>query len=69
MIEAQGFGSLGGWSYYFIDTSVDPGQTYYYWLEFVQVDGNVLHQEPVSADGPFVTYLPMVARPEESPDT
>ncbi len=46
LIAAQG--RNGGASYEWIDTTVDPKQTYYYWLHETELSGNTLSYGPVT---------------------
>ena len=46
LIAAQG--RNGGASYEWIDTTVDPKQTYYYWLRETELSGNTLSYGPVT---------------------
>lgn len=55
--------SLTGGDYQFVDTTVSPGQTYYYWLEDVDVSGNVGRNGPIearAASGMLLEWLLMV---------
>lgn len=55
MIPAQAPGG-GGATYTWLDENVHQGETYYYWLESVEADGNTALYGPVSA-----TMLPPTA--------
>ncbi|MFM8321575.1 MAG: hypothetical protein ACKOC5_11730, partial [Chloroflexota bacterium] len=51
LIPSQAVDRLNGASYRYIDTAVQPGTTYYYWLEFIDLD------EP-DIFGPIVIFMP-----------
>ena len=54
LITSQGPGSSVGAAYRFVDESVEPGITYHYWLEAVDVSGMTMDYGPVSAQvSPF----------------
>ena len=65
LIPGQALGSLVGASYEFLDETVEPGVTYYYWLEEVDVNDVTTRYGPVSALVPAQTshriYLPLVS--------
>jgi uncharacterized repeat protein (TIGR01451 family) len=65
IIRATGSGQ-GGDSYSWVDSSAQPGVTYTYWLEEVELDGDRSEFGPVSTalrlGGLFRTFLPLVAR-------
>jgi hypothetical protein len=48
-VPSQAPGSTQGASYTFDDTQVAPGQTWYYWLEDVDLNGATSLHGPVSA--------------------
>jgi hypothetical protein len=60
LIPADALGGLGGASYAFVDADIQPGERYYYWLEFVEISGERLHPTPVTIDVPYVLFLPLV---------
>jgi hypothetical protein len=49
LIPSQAPGSASGSHYQFVDETAQPGLTYYYWLELVDVDGAMELDGPVSA--------------------
>lgn len=49
LIPAQAPGSGQGAGYEWLDTTVEAGSTYFYWLEDVDVDGNTTMHGPISA--------------------
>ncbi|MFZ6030357.1 MAG: hypothetical protein ACOYYS_21825 [Chloroflexota bacterium] len=56
--------SLTGGEYQFVDTTVVPGRTYYYWLEDVDASGNVNRNGPIeaqAASGAVIEWLLMAA--------
>ena len=55
-------GSILGASYEYEDTSVQLGDTYYYWLEVVGIYGPELMAGPVSTTIYEYIYLPVVMR-------
>ena len=61
LIPSQAFGGLMGASYEFIDRDVQTGQTYYYWLEFIDIEGKTVFG-PMQAILQFGIYLPLVTR-------
>lgn len=48
-VPSQAPGSTGGASYTWLDPNVAPGQTYYYWLEHVDLSGATTLYGPVEA--------------------
>jgi hypothetical protein len=48
-VPSQAPGSSGGFAYTYIDQAVQPGVTYWYWLEDVDLDGRTTLHGPVSA--------------------
>jgi C1A family cysteine protease len=66
LIRSPHPGSLSGSSYEYEDHGVEPGVTYYYWLEILDASGDSNRYGPVSAtvaDGPtHFQYLPLVFR-------
>jgi hypothetical protein len=61
LILSEAPGSGFGGSYYFLDTDVEKGRIYYYWLEDVSLDGIMLYG-PVEASTYYRNYLPLVHR-------
>lgn len=49
VIMADGFGTITGGSYDYLDGSAQPGVTYWYWIEDLETDGSVERHGPVSA--------------------
>jgi len=66
LIPSQAPGSLQGAVYYWEDAGVDPGGTYYYKLEAIDLYGAATVHGPVSAAWPaqpaYAVYLPLVTR-------
>ena len=62
LIPSQAPGSLFGSSYYWPDRNVEPGSSYYYWLECVEVNGATTQFGPLEAAArrAFGVYLPMI---------
>jgi subtilisin family serine protease len=60
-------GSPEGAAYQFMDGSVRPGVTYYYWLEDVDVYGLGTYHGPVSAALPQASRWILPARPRPGP--
>ncbi len=56
LIPGQGRGLAGGATYTFTDTGVEPGNTYYYWLEDIDLYGNV--QARMLRSIGMYTYIP-----------
>jgi hypothetical protein len=50
LIASQAPGGVLGGSYEYVDSSVAPGTTYYYWLEAVGIDNSTTEYGPVSAE-------------------
>ncbi|MBN1148598.1 MAG: hypothetical protein JXA78_15170, partial [Anaerolineales bacterium] len=61
LIPSQAFGGLMGAYYEFIDYDVQAGQTYYYWLEFIDFEGKTVFG-PMAGYGGYGIYLPLVTR-------
>jgi hypothetical protein len=66
-ISALAAGSSLGSDYQFADMGLQPGTTYYYWLEEINVSGPAIQHGPVSAqipvetaEGHYHVFLPMV---------
>jgi hypothetical protein len=53
-------GNLNGASYEYLDTSVQTGETYYYWLEMVWANGSDVIDEYVWAIVSDYLYIPLV---------
>ncbi|MGD1994779.1 MAG: hypothetical protein PVI59_16420, partial [Anaerolineae bacterium] len=64
LIPSQAPGNSLGGSYFFLDTDVEKGRTYYYWLEDVSLEGNTLYG-PVQASTYYRIFLPQVQRLSE----
>jgi hypothetical protein len=62
LIPSQAVGGFFGASYQFVDASVEPGVTYTYWLEEVDLEGNMTMYESVQVLAVTGVYLPLVAR-------
>ena len=60
LIPGQGRGLAGGATYTFTDAGVEPGHTYYYWLEDIDLNGNV--QTRMLRSIGVYTYIPDEAR-------
>ena len=60
LIPGQGRGLAGGATYTFTDTGVEPGHTYYYWLEDIDLYNNV--QARMLRSIGVYTYIPDEAR-------
>jgi len=58
LIPSQGPGSPIGYVYSFVDRRVVPGQTYYYWLEAVDIYGMTASYGPESAFVPLPFGVP-----------
>jgi hypothetical protein len=58
MIPSQAIGGIGGGYYEFIDTDVESGVTYFYWLEYLDIYGSTIFG-PVEATWQGI-YLPFV---------
>ena len=66
LIPSQGPGSPIGFSYTYPDSTPQPGITYYYWLEDVDVHGTVTRHGPVWAilvnPGAYHAFLPTITK-------
>ncbi|MBN1954824.1 MAG: hypothetical protein JW900_07215, partial [Anaerolineae bacterium] len=51
-----------GASYEFLDTAVGHGQTYYYLLEDVDLNGLRTAHGPIAITTPYMVFLPLVRR-------
>jgi len=60
LIPAKVFGQPIGENYLFIDTSFQPGNTYYYRLETVDRFGQKEEYGPVPVDASYTLYLPFL---------
>jgi hypothetical protein len=64
LIPAKSAGALAGALYDWLDESVEPGTTYYYWLDVIDVSGSRTRHGPVVAtallDTLHFVYLPVV---------
>ncbi|HSN75674.1 MAG TPA: integrin alpha, partial [Anaerolineae bacterium] len=47
-VPSQAPGSAQGYAYNYVDATVDPGQTYWYWLEDIDLSGATTRHGPVS---------------------
>jgi hypothetical protein len=61
LILSQSPGGLGGAAYEFIDSNVLPGETYYYWLVFIDTSGETVFG-PLQVLVARVIFLPFVRR-------
>jgi hypothetical protein len=61
LIPSQSLGGVGA-AYQFVDTDIQIGNTYYYWLEFVDVSEKS-NYGPVQATGMAGIYLPIIQKP------
>jgi uncharacterized repeat protein (TIGR01451 family) len=66
LVLAQGRDG-GGASYQWLDTGVQPGETYSYWLQEVELDGTIHEYGPVrvserNAGGGREVFLPLIGR-------
>ncbi|MEZ4767698.1 MAG: LamG-like jellyroll fold domain-containing protein [Caldilineales bacterium] len=71
-VPSQGPGSTQGFEYVYRDDSVAPGETYWYWLEDVDVNGVTTMHGPVSVTVTIptavtLTSLEAAARPARGP--
>jgi hypothetical protein len=64
ILPGQAPGSSTGAAYEFVDGTVAPGATYWYWLEIVDTNGATARQGPLSATagGGYRLYLPLLHR-------
>ena len=67
LIPSQAPGSATGASYSFLDETAAAGQTTYYWLEDVDVNGVATKEGPVDAEIPAAKALPGRPRPMPIP--
>jgi hypothetical protein len=58
MIKAKRFPDVVGADYQYLDTGVETGTTYYYWLEAFDLDGNQMHGPKWTTHGPSATATP-----------
>jgi uncharacterized repeat protein (TIGR01451 family) len=61
LILSQVPGGFGGAFYEFVDTEVQPGVTYYYWLVFIDTSGETTYG-PVAVMAEHILFLPFVRR-------
>jgi len=64
-INADLVGARGGGSYTWLDTTVQPGVTYYYQLQIVQSNGDVYFLETIvsgSISGMYIIRIPFILR-------
>ncbi len=59
IIPSQVLGDIGGASYAYTDTDVQPGIVYYYWLEFIDTGGNTIYgpQQIMTLQGIFLPII------------
>lgn len=63
LIPAQGLGGVFGVVYTFTDLDVQPGESYFYFLEALHTDQPATRYDPVLAVVPTkILYLPLVGR-------
>jgi hypothetical protein len=62
MIPSTGFGAPGFAPYSFIDSGVQAGVTYYYWLEIVNLDGEPDLYGPLPIRPYYTIYMPISGR-------
>jgi hypothetical protein len=62
LIAVQISGVPGMTRYDFVDDTVQPGETYFYWLESVESGGSRLLDTPAQALAPYCLHLPLVLR-------
>lgn len=60
LIPAQGQNGAGA-SYRFVDVPIQPGVTYFYWLQELGTDGSLSEFGPVSTASAYV-FVPLVVR-------
>ncbi|MBN1180015.1 MAG: hypothetical protein JXD18_12445 [Anaerolineae bacterium] len=60
-IACEALGGLWGTHYSFVDENVSVGETYFYWLEDISIDGTTLYG-PLSAQIPYRVYVPVVQK-------
>ena len=68
LIPSQSPGSAVGAAYTFLDETAAPGNTYYYWLEDVDVYGVAVQHGPAVAEVPLARALPGRPRPAPRPN-
>jgi hypothetical protein len=68
LIPSQSPGNAVGASYTFLDETATPGNTYYYWLEDVDVYGVAVQHGPAVAEVPLARVLPGRPRPVPRPN-
>jgi MSHA biogenesis protein MshQ len=61
LIPSQALGNITGSHYEYVDSTAQPGVTYYYWLEIVGID-EVSRMGPVTATALFPLFIPIVVR-------
>lgn len=63
LIPSQSPGAPIGAVYQFVDRAVEPGHSYYYWLEDVDIYGQATRHGPVSAMfNSYQYYLPLIGK-------
>jgi hypothetical protein len=67
LIASQNLGSAVGAAYSFLDESVVPGATYYYWLEDIDASGAATKHGPVAVRIGVAKALPGRPRPAPMP--
>jgi hypothetical protein len=61
LIPSQTFGSLFGAAYTYLDSSAVYGESYFYWLESVSLDGSRNRYGPIQAlAADYAIYLPLI---------
>lgn len=68
LIAAQALGGVSGASYEFVDNTIMPATTYYYWLEDVSLAGETSLHGPVIVETPGLRRIRIV-RPRLAPST
>jgi uncharacterized repeat protein (TIGR01451 family) len=61
-IQAEGMGQFEGQAYRYDDTDAVRGQTYYYWLEDVEMGGATTQHGPLRAAMLFRIFVPLAGR-------
>jgi hypothetical protein len=70
MFRAKRFPDVVGADYQYLDTAVEIGTTYYYWLEALDLDGNQMHGPKWTTHGPSATATSTPSRtPTLTPTT
>ncbi len=61
-IPAKATGKLIGRQYSYLDSTVQPGVTYYYWLELIETSGADTPTGPEKATGQYTIFLSLVKK-------